>query len=719
MLFDFPLIPHIFKINHKIYSVHIQYSFPRLTPNYLGNRELELLAVFFIDRLKDHHSIQPQVIYGLLGLVSYHNLADNLIIDISQSIFAEVHVRTLVQADRRNVFNLHSNLLEKYIKPLQRMGPDFVLGFIQSIDGEKDPRNLLVCFQNAEQIIKMLQFSVFAEDLFEVTSCYFPIDFTPPQNDPYGVTKEELVTSLRKCLSATQLFAPFIMPLLMEKVSSDILSAKIDAFYTLSACVKSYNPDDVKDFVQEIWSALRNDYLLGGIKAIEHSGMETLKSVIVCLSSQFDLCNTFVNMVIKDCEQALKDPDLNIPHQLGLVLHTVAYSCPEVCHMVLPKIVEFLFSMLSEKQTTGKVASIIHIINKLLEYSKVTQEFNTKTLLQEADCMSTSFLIVTISSSEDPVLVSSAMRCVLAMMHNSMLAQNEISIFCDNIVLQLSKNVNYQILSAAFSCISAICEHKMEPSIGYFAKQFQQNILHLSNNVSPEKEDIMVKLKNTFEALLETLASNNVHSILINLFAILKKNVVVASMVLQFTVKAIEYYPTEAVNLELLVIPECINLMENESTEKLLVNSDTWSLLILVIRTMICNLPTESQESWFMQYALSLFPGGTNLVGDLITIKHAKVPLYKLLDNSKKIALLHSFVCGLRKSVKIQKASVLLKSLENAIRDEQDQTATHNGCKIYASIINKLPEGTWIFENIFLKFLFISITDKIVFLLRS
>ena len=41
---------------------------------------------------------------------------------------------------------------------LQKMEGDFVLGFIQVMDTEKDPRNLMICFQCARTII--LNFSL-------------------------------------------------------------------------------------------------------------------------------------------------------------------------------------------------------------------------------------------------------------------------------------------------------------------------------------------------------------------------------------------------------------------------------------------------------------------------------------------------------------------------------------------------------------------------------
>jgi hypothetical protein len=40
-----------------------------------------------------------------------------------------------------------------------------------------------------------------AEELFEVTACYFPITFTPPPNDKFGITADMLRQGLCQCLT--------------------------------------------------------------------------------------------------------------------------------------------------------------------------------------------------------------------------------------------------------------------------------------------------------------------------------------------------------------------------------------------------------------------------------------------------------------------------------------------------------------------------------------
>lgn len=86
------------------------------------------------------------------------------------------------------------------------------------------------------------------QDLFDITFCYFPITFTPPPNDPYGISSEDLQISLRyasnltklrrwkidwsaytlrACLSATPRFGPLALPLFIEKLQASTNTAKV------------------------------------------------------------------------------------------------------------------------------------------------------------------------------------------------------------------------------------------------------------------------------------------------------------------------------------------------------------------------------------------------------------------------------------------------------------------------------------------------------------
>eukprot|EP00624_Nannochloropsis_granulata_P006466 evm.model.NODE_48418_length_9585_cov_11.622327.3 len=77
---------------------------------------------------------------------------------------------------------------------LLEMQTDFIRGLIDCGEGEKDPRCLILFLK----VISRAQSSfpeaadALIEAVFDVTACYFPITFTPPPNDPYGITPDML-----------------------------------------------------------------------------------------------------------------------------------------------------------------------------------------------------------------------------------------------------------------------------------------------------------------------------------------------------------------------------------------------------------------------------------------------------------------------------------------------------------------------------------------------
>ena len=62
---------------------------------------------------------------------------------------------------------------------MKEMGTNFVLGFIQAMDGEREPGCLLCAFSVFPIVAASIDAKELTEDLFEVVACYFPVDFTP------------------------------------------------------------------------------------------------------------------------------------------------------------------------------------------------------------------------------------------------------------------------------------------------------------------------------------------------------------------------------------------------------------------------------------------------------------------------------------------------------------------------------------------------------------
>ena len=56
----------------------------------------------------------------------------------------------------------------------------------------------------------------------DILGVYFPILYTQPPNVPGCVTRAELATAVEQAMAAVPVFAPHVIPLLLQKLSSSI-----------------------------------------------------------------------------------------------------------------------------------------------------------------------------------------------------------------------------------------------------------------------------------------------------------------------------------------------------------------------------------------------------------------------------------------------------------------------------------------------------------------
>uniref|UniRef100_A0A8D0AX73 MMS19 nucleotide excision repair protein n=1 Tax=Sander lucioperca TaxID=283035 RepID=A0A8D0AX73_SANLU len=290
---------------------------------------VEVLIAFYENRLKDHYVITPPVLQGLGALTKCTVLPPGSAVSMLRSLFQDVHVQVR----------------------LEGLGADFVFGFVQSMDGERDPRNLLLAFQIAKNIVlRGYDLGKFAEELFEVTSCYFPIDFSPPPSDPHGITKEELIQMLRDVLTGTPRFAEFLLPLIIEKLDSDVPSSKLDSLQTLTAGVSQYEHKDLAEFLEGLWASLRREVFQTASEKIESAGLAALTALTSCLSRSVlssdseDSLSTFLDLVLKDCKHHLSEPDLKLVWPSAKLLQAACSASDRASHIitaaVMPSLIE-------------------------------------------------------------------------------------------------------------------------------------------------------------------------------------------------------------------------------------------------------------------------------------------------------------------------------------------------------------------------------------------
>ncbi|XP_010180671.1 PREDICTED: MMS19 nucleotide excision repair protein homolog [Mesitornis unicolor] len=324
-------------------------------------------------------------------------LSQGLAVSVLKAIFQEVHVQSLLQLDRHTVYSIITNFMDTREEELKSLGADFTFGFIQVMDGEKDPRNLLVAFQIVRDLItKNYALGPFVEELFEVTSCYFPIDFTPPPNDPHGIQREDLILSLRAVLASTPQFAEFLLPLLIEKMDSDLQSAKLDSLQTLTACCAIYGQKELQEFLPSLWSSLRREVFQTASEKVETECLAALHALSACLSCSVlssdteDLLDSFLSSILQDCRHHLCEPDMKLVWPSAKLLQAAAGASlrayHHVTHSVLPLLLEQYNKHLQSSQRRTILEMLLGFLELQQKWGHVEEDENTLLLLQAPVC---------------------------------------------------------------------------------------------------------------------------------------------------------------------------------------------------------------------------------------------------------------------------------------------------------------------------------------------
>ncbi|XP_030562176.1 MMS19 nucleotide excision repair protein homolog [Drosophila novamexicana] len=233
----------------------------------LSSKQLEFLTTFYTDRLRDHHNVMPAIIEGLNALVRMKQLPAESVPLLLHAFFQYTTCQSQTRGDRTKVFNMLKFLTSHFQPELVKMSGDFLYGLINSIDGERDPRNLDIIFSFMPEFISQYPLLHLAEEMFEIFACYFPIDFHPSKQDPEAITRDALAEKLTNCLVASEQFAEWTVSLAVEKLDSELLVAKLDSIELLHQAALKFKPDALEPHFAQIWQALKAETFPGSDNA--------------------------------------------------------------------------------------------------------------------------------------------------------------------------------------------------------------------------------------------------------------------------------------------------------------------------------------------------------------------------------------------------------------------------------------------------------------------
>ncbi|XP_030610496.1 MMS19 nucleotide excision repair protein homolog isoform X2 [Archocentrus centrarchus] len=692
----------------------------------LTEREVEVLIAFYENRLKDHYVVTPPVLQGLKALTKSTTLPPGSAVSMLRSVFQDIHVQSLMLTERACVYNMLINLMETREAELKGLGADFVFGFVQSMDGERDPRNLLLAFQIAKSLIhRGYDLGKFTEELFEVTSCYFPIDFTPPANDPHGITREELIQALRAVLTGTPKFAEFLLPLLIEKLDSDVQSAKLDSLQTLAACVSQYEHKDVAEFLEGLWTSLRREVFQTSSEKIESAGLAALTALTSCLSRSVlssdseDSLSTFLDLILKDCKHHLCEPDLKLVWPSAKLLQAACSASARASHIITAAVMPSLIEQYNSRTQCSHRRTLLEVVQRFIHSVKNCQSSDNDesvfSAFREALC---SIVFSALSESNSSLQITATSVLTSLAQQTGLLVESDIELALDHLTRLLLTEEDDRVSLSVVECAGAVAQlhptvvvTKLIPRLKseMFAEPMNQDHreaseLHSHHAVRQRCLSALAAVstqpsvvQESTPVLLEVLSSAHTGSVSFSV-----DEVVLTCRSLQKIAEQVQDTEETGRCFHDVVIPRLLSLalqaaLQGEGssgTRSALMEEVVLSAMVPVVSTSCSRLqPTLAGQT--ASRAVSLFlDSNVSFLPDNSFPSH--IQLLKQGDSwslSQLVCLLMGCVCSLPRSVEVPQIDKLLSALE-----EMSCTCSHplsytSAAKCFAGLVNKKPQG--------------------------
>ncbi|XP_029933070.1 MMS19 nucleotide excision repair protein homolog isoform X2 [Myripristis murdjan] len=700
----------------------------------LSEGEVEVLVAFYENRLKDHYVIIPHVLQGLQALTKCSVLPPGCAVSMLRSLFQDVHVQSLMLAERSCVYNMLINLMESREAELKSLGADFVFGFVQSMDGEKDPRNLLLAFQIARNIIYGgYDLGKFAEELFEVTSCYFPIDFTPPPNDPHGITQEELILSLRGVLAGTPQFAEFLLPLIIEKLDSDVQSAKLDSLQTLAACVSLYEHKNVAEFLPGLWASLRREVFQTNSERVESAGLAALTALTSCLSRSVvssdsdDALRAFLDLVLSDCQHHLSEPDLKLVWPSAKLLQAASSASYRASHAVAAAVMPSLIEQYNSRTQSSQRRTLLEVLQGFIAPAKSSQSAEKEESVFSAFRQSLCNIVFSALSESSAGLQVTATSVLTALGQQAGLLQDgEVELAVDHLTRVMLEENDDKVYLAVVDCAGTLA--KLHPA-AFISKMIPRLKLQIfsepmiqddDSNTLPKPHSHHAVRQRCFSALaaVSTLPAVVQESTPVLLQVLRSAHTGVACFSLDEVESAchsLQRIAEQARDAEEtgrcfhdVIIPQLLSLalqaaVQGEASPRgssPLAEEAVLSALVPVISTA-CSRQQPTFAAQTASRAVSLFlDDDVSFLPDNSFPSHIQLLKQQQQDESWRrtqlVCLLMGCVCSLPPSVELPQVERLLSELEELSCTCSHSLSHTSAAKCYAGLLNKLPQGEFL-----------------------
>ncbi|EJD07612.1 ARM repeat-containing protein [Fomitiporia mediterranea MF3/22] len=355
----------------------------RCSPEKINRQATRVLTAFYAGKLEDTETTIP-ALKGLVPLSGFTTFSDVDAVDIAKAIFAHVDMKKLNQSTRYLVFRILDSLIAHRRSALIEMGDDFLTGYTNLVDGEKDPRNLLLAFSIDRVICIEFDISRLVEVMFNVIFCYFPITFKPPADDPYAITADDLRLVLRSCMSASPLFGQLAIPLFLDKLLGGSPATKKDIIETISICIAVYGSAAVNNFSKKLWNSLKMEVFQPVNPEIE---AEALKATEVLIRTIYgfdgsserseDHIEGLVADICSECLGLMSEPEKSQAVPASKVIAALIGTTPSISKFVLSQVIPHLLKLFRDPDELvhrPQILTLLCVVVSAIDAKRTTLE---------------------------------------------------------------------------------------------------------------------------------------------------------------------------------------------------------------------------------------------------------------------------------------------------------------------------------------------------------
>ncbi|GAA6016857.1 hypothetical protein JCM11491_001829 [Sporobolomyces phaffii] len=354
----------------------------------LDRQSTKVLTTFFTTKLADPASLVACAT-ALAGLSSSPSFGTLEGVEVVQGLFSSVTFKNVAQSIRYKVYLLVDALMANSRPALKRLSaPGFLKPYCELVEGEKDPRNLMISFGLIKVMLLEFEIESVVADLFDITFCYFPITFTPPPDDPYGIKSEDLISALRACLSSTPAFGPLALPLFLDKLQASSEKAKRQTLAALCECFPIYGAQVVGEWAGRFSEALSIEVFHATDSGMQDLALETFHALFNTLypdpaprdgegedvvmedSTKDDTVKGIAVQVVKNCLDEVDEPEKSNAKPATRILVTLAAASKRLGRYVLNQTVPRLVAFCQNPEELAlRPAALCHLATLLASLS--------------------------------------------------------------------------------------------------------------------------------------------------------------------------------------------------------------------------------------------------------------------------------------------------------------------------------------------------------------